>query len=169
MKRGQISWEQFLSILLAALEVLLVVTIVVGIVYVVTKGKAEPEEKDFKRVLDATDSLIENFEDKKIQTNAYLTVPMMAEMSEIIFYRPKDPASPDKCRGQTCICMTFYIKGNPKTTCKTIETPIACTPGTCGEELCAGPATRFIVKEKENVRVSIDCIEGSSRLSVQKA
>lgn len=167
-----LSYEWLIEILKGLLEVVLVIAIVVGLIAIIYNAtQRTPQDNDFKRILDASKSLMKDFENGKVKGQASFTVPIVSEdLFQVVFYPQKDTAvvPPPKCKGRTCICMYYVIADNKKETCKIIETKPECKLDTCGEELCPGASTQFVVKRGDFVRVGIDCTSKGSQLSVAK-
>ncbi|MBW2970046.1 hypothetical protein KY319_02890 [Candidatus Woesearchaeota archaeon] len=168
MKKGQVETLNWLiEILKEILPLILVVAIVVGLLAIVWRGEMQPPEKDFKKILEATDHLLERFEDGKLYSSQEITVPLDSEKPfQIAFYPGGGPVMPPACKGRTCVCMYFMTNGK-KETCKTIETSKQCQQ--CGEDLCSGPYNTFTVEKGDAVTVSVDCTNSGSRISYNKA
>jgi hypothetical protein len=172
LKKGFITLEWLIEILKGFLEVVLVIVIVVGAVAIVWNAtKKTPMDQDFKRVLDASAKLIEDFQDERIYGNAVIPVPIASGEAFQVYFYPATGAAvkpPAKCKGRTCLCMYYIIEGQQKETCKTIETKDKCKRDTCGEDLCAGNFAQFIVKKGDVVNVAVMCTDQGSVFTVAK-
>jgi len=167
MKKGQMVPETLVKLVIITLNVVLVVMIVVFALSIFQKGKT-PQDADFKAVLDASAKLLQDFQDGKIKTGQF-TVPMSSEEKfQIVFFPQGDTEMWTECRGKTCLCMRYYIKGEPKKTCKIIDIQATCQEKTCGKELCAGSKSDFDVQRGDNVKIAIACNAGQ-QLAVSKA
>lgn len=171
MKKGQTeTFNWLIDILKGILEVVLVLAIVATLIAVVWQSSKTEQDKDFKRMLDATNALIENFQDKNT-INAQITVPAVSPKPYTVrFYPPKGIVQVPKCKGQTCVCMYYKVEGTDtlKETCKTIETQTDCKMENCGEKLCAGPFNEFTVQKGNAVTIAINCTDQGSILTVEK-
>lgn len=169
MKKGQtetLTW--LVDILKGFLEVVLVLAIVATLIAVVWRATLQEQDKDFKRILDATNAMVETFQDKNT-INTQITVPAVSEKPYTIrFYPAKGMYQSPKCKGKTCLCMYYPVGDTLKETCKTIETETTCKPGSCGEELCAGPYTEFTIEKRNAINIAINCTNQGSILSVAK-
>jgi hypothetical protein len=177
-KRGQLEPVNWLFNILKGAGGLIVALFIVaglaGVIWFASSGKSEEElrvEADMKRVLDATEVLIKEFDQGKIYGNAYLPAPIKSQNGFKMAFYPatggiaKPPAD---CKGETCICL-FFIAGNKiKQSCEIVQTKDKCTAETCGKELCAGPYTEFTVKDGNAVKVEIACTDKGSQLSITK-
>ncbi len=169
MKKGQtetLTW--LVDILKGILEVVLVLAIVATLIAVVWRATLQDQDKDFKRILDATNAMIEDFQDKNT-INTQITVPAVSEEPYTIrFYPAGGKYQVPKCKGKTCLCMYYPVGDTLKETCKTIETEKACKPGSCGEELCAGEYKDFTIQKGNAVNIAINCTSQGSILTVEK-
>lgn len=167
------TYAWLIDILKGILEVVLVLAIVISLIAIVWNAtKKTPQDQDFKRVLDATKKLIDDFEEGKIQSRAYYTVPIVSpEKLEIYFFPPKgsEAPPPPRCGGRTCFCMYQLIADNLKETCRIVETKPECKLQTCGEELCPGSFKHFTLEKGDDITVSIDCTPQGSKLIVEKS
>lgn len=151
-------------------EILLVCAILFSVIAIVWKGAQTPQDKDFKRILDAQEVLIENYQDGKAVIGAKFTVPIVTEdQLPIIYYPQGSTGAPIKCKGKTCICMYPVVNQQKKETCKTIDIKGKCSDNACGE-LCAGDYAQFTVTKGNAVNIQIQCNEGKGmQLMVNKA
>ncbi len=166
------TYAWLIDILKGILEVVLVLAIVIGMIAIIWNAtKKTPQDQDFKRVLDATKKLIDDFEEGKIQSRAYYTVPIVSpEKLEIYFFPEKGlEPPPPRCGGRTCFCMFQLIGDNLKETCRIVDTKPECKLETCGEELCPGSYKHFTLEKGDDITVSIDCTPKGSKLSIEKS
>jgi len=168
MKKGQagFSTERLMRIILTAGEIIAVVLIITGIGYVIREANKPEPDRDFKRVLDATAKIIENFDDGRIQSNAEMVVPLFSKQPyEMAFFR--DGGTEDRCGGKPCLCIYYDTPDGPKTTCKIFKIKQNCTKQTCGEELCAGATVPPHTKAKGSAAiVTITCTTRGTELTV---
>lgn len=167
MKKGTtIVPEWLIKLVMEVLEILAVVLIVAGIGYVIWQAQKDPQDQDFKRVLDATAKLINDYDEGKILGNQEITVPIVSkEPLDIAFY--PDGGGEDKCGKKSCICMYHLADGKPKKTCKTMDIASKCTTATCGGKLCAGPQYPPTTESKGGtVSIKIICTTEGSQFIV---
>ncbi len=170
-KRGQLEPLNWLfNLLRGAAGLILVLFIVIGLVSVVWNArKLTQMDRDFKHILDATEALMNDFDNGKIYGNANIPVPILSDTPfNVVFYpaagAPVKP--PDKCRGQNCMCLYYKSGSDIKETCKLIEVKTKCTQETCGKELCAGPYKEFVLQKGNAINVEIACTDKGSQFSV---
>lgn len=158
--------EWLIKLVMEVLEILAVVLIIAGIGYVIWQAQKDPQDQDFKRVLDATAKLINDYDDGKIYGNQEITVPIVSkEPLDIAFY--PDGGGEDKCGKKPCICMYHFLDDKSKKTCKTIDITPKCTTAACGGQLCAGPLYPPTTESKGgSVSVKIICTTAGSQFIV---
>ncbi len=170
MKKGFWSLEVLLDMLKDILPTMLVIAIVIGGMSIIWRAtQKEAPDQDMKRMLDATDALIEQFSNKKISTDAYYTVGITSDKPmQVAFYPEGGYAMPPACRGRSCLCIYYITSGGKKETCKPIDIKGRCTQETCGGELCAGDYTEFNVQKGEAVKFSVACTDKGTQLMVEE-
>lgn len=167
MKKGELSLEWLVELIKGILPVLLVIAIVASIFAVIWMGAKTPEDKEFGRIADAMDNVLDAYDDKKSQTA--ITVPIVTEKPiPIIFYPKGSLGLPAKCSGQACVCMYPIIEaGKKKETCKTVDVTNQCDY-TCGGDLCSTEPASFTLTKGNAMRIEIDCTDQGSEFRVSK-
>ncbi len=170
MKKGTMPLEWLVKISLQALQIFLVVAILVGVGAIIWRSTAkQPQDQDFKAIMDAYAQLQDNFEKGKVRSGASFIVPISTEEPmRVSFYPQGDAKMPSKCKGKTCLCMVYTIDDNPKETCQVIDVKPACTTTTCGKELCAGPSAGFILTRGDQVKIALQCFTDGQKIAVTK-
>jgi hypothetical protein len=167
MKKGTtIVPEWLIKLVMEVLEILAVVLIIAGIGYVIWQAQKDPQDQDFKRVLDATAKLLNDYDDGKIHGKEEITVPIVSkDPLDIAFY--PDGGGESKCKNKPCLCMYHSTSDGSKTTCKIINIASKCTTAECGGALCSGlyyPPTRE--SKGGAVTVKIECTTAGSQFIV---
>ncbi|MEM3154640.1 MAG: hypothetical protein QW165_03700 [Candidatus Woesearchaeota archaeon] len=168
-KKGFISIEWLVEILKEAAPLLIGIAAVFAIISIIWRGAMTDQDRDFKRIIDAKEHLVDRFDDKKIIAGETITIPIASEKPfQIAFYPEGGVATPQKCKGRTCLCMYQLVETTKKETCHVIETSKTCSPA-CGETLCVTQDyTEFAVKKGNLVQVAIICTDKGSVLTVKK-
>jgi hypothetical protein len=167
MKKGSVIMPEWLvKLIFQLLEIMSVILIIVGIGYVVVQSQKTPQDQDFKRVLDASAKLIDDYDAGKIYGKQEIIVPIVSEKQFQLAFYP-DGKLESKCKNKPCLCMyTLTDSGEAKTTCKIIDMQQTCT-GTCGGPLCAGPSYSPASKSKGNtIKIGIECTTQGSQFVV---
>lgn len=168
MKKGSAeivpSW--LVGLMIQLLEIVSVLLIIGGIVYVVIQSQRTPQDQDFKRMLDASAKLIDDYDAGKIYGKQEIIVPIVSEKQFQIAFYP-DGKLESRCKNKPCLCMyTLTDSGEAKTTCKIIDMQQTCT-GTCGGPLCAGLSYFPTSKSKGNtIKIGIECTTQGSQFVV---
>jgi len=168
MKRGAaFPFEKLIQIMMTVMEILAVGLIIAGIIYVIIQAGKEPPDLDFKRVMQASAKLIDDFDEGRIRGTAEMSVPVASEKPFDIAFFP-DGGPEDRCKGKPCLCMYYILGGGaPKTTCKIINIAQKCTQTECGEELCAGPLVKPYPEVKGGqIIIRIQCTTQGSQFVV---
>ena len=167
MKKGQagLSTERLLRIILTAGEIIAVLLIVAGIWYVIREANKPEPEKDFKRVLDSTAKMIDNFDEGRIRGNAEMAIPSFSNIPyKMAFFQD---GSIEKTCGGPCVCIYYDTPDGSKKACKIFKIKTKCTQQTCGEELCAGPTIPPHDKIKGSASIiKITCTTRGSEFTV---
>jgi hypothetical protein len=167
MKKGSVIMPEWLvKLIFQLLEIMAVVLIIVGIGYVVVQSQKTLQDQDFKRVLDASAKLIDDYDAGKIHGKQEIIVPIVSENQFQIAFYP-DGKFESRCKNKPCLCMyTLTDSGEAKTTCKVIDMQQICT-GTCGGPLCAGPSYSPSSKSKgSTIKIGIECTTQGSQFVV---
>ncbi len=170
MKRGILSLNFFVWLILGLLGLVLVYLIISGFTGIITGGKMTAQDQDAKRVIDAFDKLIDDYDSQKIGPKTYLSVPLVSEDPMKIGFYParKGEELPPRCKGRPCLCVYYVISDTIKETCKPIEINNICKETACGGDLCAGDLVQFDAKKGDNVKLEIECTTKGTQLTVMK-